>query len=358
MKSKGITFFLSLALCPPTMSFADDKALQACVEIYKNSTRDYSQTQQTSVELARSFSSFCEKDGSVNTSATGIGLDAIVSSIPFKFSLSSTSSQQKMTEFCKIGSTQFDSWNSGSVSTSTVVTGALSNFNNCVQLANSGLQLSVSINQPDTLVVNGYATAGYSGSISSVAYDVGPMSCVSSDFNASHREQTIHGAVHLSTQQPFAITCTKKAQPAADKSTTYYPRTNLTIAAGAVPALAIVFPSDSLNGYELASQAQLAVSRAAADVKQAKADTASQMQLAADLQRRLNGVSATIVTHQFGSGMPWGCGPYGSDWGRGVHEEAQRTCGSSPIVFGNNEVRSGGTCGYGTWAYACINIPQ
>lgn len=354
---KLFTSLVCVMLCFPTMSFADDKALQACVEIYKNSTRDYSAAQQTNIELARSYSSFCEKDGSVNTSSTGIGLDAIVQSIPFKFSLNNNSSQQKLTEFCKVGSSQFDSWNLGSSSSSTVVTGALSNFNNCIQLANSGLQLSVSINQPGTLTVSGYSTATYSGFISSVAYDNTQMSCSSSDFNPLRKVQILNGPVHLSTKEPFAFTCTKKPQSTSDKKATYYPRTTLTIAAGAVPPLAIVFPSDSLNGYELSSQARQAVDQAASDVNQAKSDAATQKQLADTLQHRLTGVTATVFVHEVGDGTPWGCGPYGRDWARGVHEEAARACGSNPVIFQSTDMRAGGTCGYGATSFACVVVP-
>lgn len=357
MKAFRVAFPIILSVISP-IAQADDAALKACVEIYKNATRDYSQEQQESVELARSFSSFCQKDGSVSSSASGIGLDAIVNSIPFKFSVTSNSSQQKLTEFCKIGSTQFDTWNKKSVATSTVVTGALSNFNGCIQLANSGLQLSVSINQPDILVVSGFANATYNGDISSVAYDIKLMSCSSADFNAQHKVQVLNGPVRLRTSLPFAITCTKKQQVSLDKKTTYYPRTTLTIAAGAQSPLAIAFPSDSLNGYELASEARLAVDRAATSLNEGDARAAAQKQLADALQNRLNGVSARIVTHEFGSGTLWGCGPYGGDWGRALNEEAQRTCGASRYVTGSANVRPGGTCGYGSNGFTCIDVPQ
>jgi hypothetical protein len=166
MTRHSVALLASVAVAIPNVCFAQGNALRACVDIYKGSTRDYSQAQQTNIELARSYSSFCKKDGSVNTSATGVGLEAIVEEIPFKFSFSNSSSQQKMEEFCKVGSSQYESWNSGSSASSTVVTDALSNFNSCVQLANSGLQLDVSINQPNTLVINGSASAAYSGFIS------------------------------------------------------------------------------------------------------------------------------------------------------------------------------------------------
>jgi hypothetical protein len=301
----------------------------------------------------------------VNASANSIGLDAIVESIPFSFSANSTTSQQKLTEFCKVGASQFDSWNSGGIATSTVVTDALSNFNNCVQLANSGLQLTVSMNQPDTLVVSGVASAAYSGEISSVAYDDQLMSCNSADFNLRHDPKTLHGPVHLKTSPPFSITCTKKPQRSLDQKSSYYPRTTLTIAAGAVNPLAIVFPSDTLYGYELASQARLAVSTATQKMNDAESSATTQKQRADTLQdsvnslkNRLNGVSVSVVTHELGSGTAWGCGPYGSDWSRGLREEAQRVCGGNNFVLGSNNVRGGGACGYGSIGFACIIVPQ
>ena len=224
----------------PVAAFADDAALQACTEVYKNSTNNLSQGQHTNVELARSFSSFCKSDGSVNTSASGVGLDAVVNSIPFSFSANSTTSSQRLTEFCKVGQTQYASWNSGSFASSSVVTEALSNFNSCVQLASSGLQLRVAINQPDSLTVSGFASPGYSGYLTSVAYDDQNMTCTSSNFEQGPQPQVLHGALNLKIGDPFAIVCIKKSQASQDGGSRYYPRTTLTLTASAVSPLAMV----------------------------------------------------------------------------------------------------------------------
>ena len=312
MRCIAITILTCVILSTAT-ALADSTALQACVDIYQNSTRDFSQADQTNIQLAHSFSSFCKKDGSVSTSATGVGLDAIVESIPFKFSLTSNTSDQKLSEFCRQGASEYDSWSSSSFASSTVVTSALANFNSCVQLATSGLQLVVAINQPVSLVVSGSSSAGYNGSITSIDYDSDLMTCRSADFNRLHKVETLHGPVHLSTAQPFSITCDKKGQVSADKKSTFYPRATLTIAAGAVSPLAVAFPSETLNGFELASQAQATVSQATAALAQANNTVDLERRAAVGLQQRLNNVSGQIVLHAFGSGTQWGCGP-GGDW--------------------------------------------
>ena len=345
---------LTFAAAFPCICFSQDDALQACVDIYKNSTRDYSQSQQTNIELARSFNSFCKKDGSVNTSATGVGLDAVIQSIPFKFAFNNTNSQQKMEEFCKVGSSQYDSWNLGSASSSTVNTDSLSNFNNCIALANSGLHIKVAISQPNTLVVSGYASGGYSGFINTVAYDGSAMSCRSSDFNPSHKPAPINGPVHLSTQNPFAITCTKTPQ-AQSNGAIFYQRATLTIAAGAVSPLAIVFPSDTLNGYELASQAAVAVSQAASQVTQAQTAAATQKQIADSLQNRINGTTVSVYARDL---VLDNCFGTGANWGAGFGQEVANTCGSRPHATATSHLRPGGTCGQAAVAYACVNIPQ
>lgn len=341
----------------PSVSIASDAAVQSCVDVYKNSTRNMSLSQQNNVELARSFSSFCKKDGSTNSSANGVGLDAVIESIPFKFSADSKNSSDKLVEFCRIGQSQFDSWSSSIFASSTVANEALSNFNNCIQLSNSGLQLSFVINQPNSLVVSGFPNAGYSGFFTSVAYDNQTMKCSSSDFNSQHQAKEINGSVHLKINEPFAITCIKEPQLANDGHTKYYPRTTLTLTAGAVSPLAIVFPSDTLGGYELASQAALAVAQATNEVSVAKSEADNQKQLVNSLQHRISGVTTSITTHELGSGTAWGCGPYGSDWGRALTEEAQRICGANKFVIGSNNVRTGGQCGFGSIGFACVFVP-
>jgi opacity protein-like surface antigen len=347
---------IALLACPMLSPAAFADAVQACTDIYKNATHDFSQVDITNTELARSFDSFCESDGSVSTKATGIGLEAVVKSIPFKFSFSSTSDDQKLTEFCKVGKTQHDTWNSSHTISSTVVAAALSNFNSCIQLANSGLQLAVAINPPASLVVSGSPSNGYAGFLSSIAYDETEMTCVSADFG-NGKSQKYHGPVHLSAAKSFALTCTKTKSVSKDGQSTYFPRTNLTIAATGVSPLAIVFPSDTLNGYELASQAQASVAQAATAYTKANADLIAEHKTSETLRQRLGGVSSTIVVHSFGSGFPWGCGPSNGDWGGDIQKEAAAACGANKYTVASSEVRSGGHCGYGVIGYACTIVP-
>ncbi|WP_423395003.1 hypothetical protein [Burkholderia sp. LMG 21824] len=352
MIPRHVFLWTVIAAVVPQICSAQDDGLNACVEIYKNSTRDYSQAQQTNIELARSFNSFCKKDGTVNTSAAGVGLDAIVNSIPFKFSFSDSTNEQKMEEFCKVGASQYDSWNLNSSASSTVVTDALSNFNSCVDLAKAGLQLKVRLNQPDTLVVSGVASPAYTGFINSVAYDNTTMTCSSADFNDAHKPVTLRGPVHLSTKVPFSITCVKTKQRVG--GATFYQRTTLTIAASALSPLAIVFPSDTLNGYELASQASLAVSQAASEVAVAQAATAAQKQATDKLQNRLDGVTVSVYARDLEAHNCFGTG---ANWGKGLDQEVANTCGSRPHATATDSLRGGGKCGYAAVAYACVNIP-
>jgi hypothetical protein len=335
-------------------------ALRACTEIYKNSTYNYSDTQQKNIELARSFNSFCKKDGSVSTSATSVGLSAIIYSIPFSFSYGSNTDSQRMEEFCKQGSTQYDSWSANSQNDSTVSVEALANFNSCVALANQGLSFNTSILQPATLVVSGSASATYrNGFLSAIQYDPTTMTCVSADFSRNNVSVPYQGAVHLSTNQPFTITCTKKPQPAADGHSTFYPRATLTISAGGLAPLAIVFPSDTLNGYELASQAKIAVAKAGGDLAIANNNLAASQNLATTLQNRLNGVSVQVTSHLMGDNASFGC--WGS-FGPRMQQEEAATCngpGARIVTNSNNgDIHSGGACGYAALAYACLRIPQ
>ena len=338
-------------------SFAQvSEALRACTEIYKGSTHNYTESQRQDVELSRSFSSFCKKDGSVSTSATGLGLTAIISSIPFKFSGEHTSDEAKMEEFCQQGSTQFDAWSSGSANDTVVNTEALANFNACLSLANSGLSFSSSIIQPATLVVTGSASATFRSPLTSVAYDPSTMTCTSADFDPHHRSLTYHGSLHLPTDRPFTFTCIKKMKTAADGRSTFYPRTAVTITAGGVPPLAIAFPSEGLNGYELASQAKLAVEKAVGDLAITKAALAVQQQRADSLQSRLNGVTVNLYARAYGDKAGWGCG---GDFNAHLQAEQAANCtGGSKLITADGPTWAGDSCGYHSIAYACLNVPK
>ena len=163
---------------------------------------------------------------------------------------------------------------------------------------------------------------------------------------------TLKGPVHLGTKVPFAITCIKKRQRVG--SATFYQRTTLTIAASGASPLAIVFPSDTLNGYELASQASLAVSQAASDVNVAQAATAAEKQIADQLQNRLNGVTVSVYARDLEAHNCFGTG---SQWGNGFDREVSNTCGSRPSAKAVDNLHPGGTCGQAAVAFACANIP-
>ena len=133
----------------------------------------------------------------------------------------------------------------------------------------------------------------------------------------------------------------------------FYQRTTLTIAAGAVSPLAIVFPSDTLNGFELASQASQAVAQAVADLNLAQAATAAQKQRADTLQNRIDGISVEVHAYDLVRNSCFGTG---GDWGRGFGTVVAQTCGNR-IHNSASQLVGGGACGIGAVALACVNIP-
>lgn len=333
-----------------------DARASECAAVYANSTRNVTEAYRQQTELSYFFSLHCSKSGEINQSSLGIGLEATVKQIPYKFSLTSTDAKTKMEEFCKAGAQQNFFSSTATDVRSEVVVAALRSFNECIALERRGLRLTHQEQAPRSVLIFAELTNAYtSASLDTITYDPKLVSCRSTGFSRDGSAMPLDGSKALKITQNFTITCTRKGKPLP--KSTVYPRTTIGVSTSLGP-YTVDLIEDELYGFELASQAKALNRSAIADRDQSAMEAAASKEVANQLQARLNNVGVEIHTVSTGE--------YDPDTTRfyqprlycdsKVDAHAAAICGPSRQV---KLVPVGGyslnKCGYQHYIFACIS---
>lgn len=327
-----------------------------CAAVYSNATRNITSIQKQQTELSYYFSRHCQKSGEVNNSSFSLGIEAVVKQIPFTFSANSNDSKSKMEEFCKIGSQQ----NYFSVTSSDfrdeVVSASLNSFNQCIALENRGIRLTHQEQAPQSVLVYGELTQNFiNASLDAVAYDPNALTCKSTGFSNDGSAISIDGSKSLKITKNFTITCTRKAKIDGQKA--FYPRAVVGLSTSLGP-YTVELIEDQLFGFTLASQAKANYDKAVAQRDYNLNEALGAKAAAAQLQNRLNNVSAESFTVSYGeydrpSTQYFGPRLY---CGTDIQAHANATCGPNRVAFLKLLGSYGGNkCGYGHYTFSCVS---
>ena len=327
-----------------------------CAAVYSNATRNITYIQKQQTELSYYFTRHCQKSGEVNNSSFSLGIDAVVKQIPFSFSANNSDSKSKMEEFCKTGSQQNYFSASSSDFRDEVVSASLNSFNQCIALENRGLRVTHQEQAPQSVLIYGELTNNFTAaSLDAVAYDSAAMSCKSTGFSSDGSAITIDGSKSLKITKNFTVTCTRKAK--VDGQNTYYPRAVVGMSTSLGP-YTVELIEDKLFGFTLASQAKANYDKAIAQRDYNLNEALGAKGVAAQLQNRLNGVSAESFTVSYGeydrpSTQYFGPRLY---CGTDIQAHANATCGPNRIAFLKFLGSYGGNkCGYGHYTFSCVS---
>ncbi len=327
-----------------------------CAAVYSNATRNITSIQKQQTELSYYFSRHCQKSGEVNQSSFSLGIEAVVKQIPFTFSASNADSKSKMEEFCKTGSQQNYFSASSTDFRDEVVAASLNSFNQCIALENRGLRFTHQEQAPQSVLIFGELTQNFiSASLDAVAYDPTAVTCKSTGFNADGTAVTLDGSKSLKISKNFTVTCTRKPKVEAQK--TFYPRAVIGLSTSLGP-YTVELIEDQLFGFTLASQARANYDKALAQRDYNLNEALGAKAVAAQLQNRLNNVTAEAFTVSYGeydrpSTQYFAPRLY---CGTDIQAHANSVCGANrtAIVKGLGSY-GGNKCGYGHYVFACLS---
>lgn len=150
-------------------------AQNVCTGLLSYTGRDFNTSARENSVAASVYSEHCQGNSARKDASTSVGIDAIVKAIPVKFRYGGSSSEEKLNNFCKIYDQRRAEFSSERIDSSTVVTGALTAFNDCVGLAARDIYFSPSIGK--TLIVVDIKRGGEPASITGIQYDSNLLSC-------------------------------------------------------------------------------------------------------------------------------------------------------------------------------------
>ena len=332
-----------------------------CTAVYQNATKNVTDIRRTQTELSYYFNKYCQRNGELNTQATSIGLDVVVSGIPFSFTGSNQSSSQKLEEFCKIGAGSNFFTSSATDYKEEIIVAALNSFNQCIASESRGLRLSYLEQNPESVLIFGEFTNGFTkASLDAIVYNQNSVACESTGFTSDGKAIKLLGDKSYEITKNFTITCKRKSS--GTEALRFYPRTTIGISTSLGP-MTIDLTQDRLFGYALASKAKEKIDLLKAQKDLVSKELENQKTATLNLQNRLNSVSVELGTVSNGEYdvpstqffQPRLYCP-GNEPSADPSLYAKNQCGPNrQMVIKGVGSHGGNKCGYNHYVYACIN---
>lgn len=222
-----------------------------CSDVYASATRNILSNDKEASELSYSFNRLCKKDGSVKSESTKAEIEAVIDKVPWKFGFNSASAEQKTSEFCKAGEKLITSWEKESLYSSTVVTQALVNFNECRALELQGLRITHHVAEPWTVTIYGDLSRSIVASIDTISTN--NLNCSSTSFSKKKVKEIVDGSKKIDLKGNFVISCARTS--ITNKGEAHYPRAGITLGTS-VGLYTVVVPDETLSGFDLASESK------------------------------------------------------------------------------------------------------
>ena len=330
-------------------------AQSECSSVYANATRNIAFSQRQSAELSYYFNKHCQKNGEVNNSSLGVGIDAIVEGIPFSFSGNSNNSSEKLEEFCKAGVQQNYSQNTSTDFRNEVVVAALSSFNQCLALQNRGLRLTHLEQPPRSVLIYGELTnTTTKASLDAISFDAKRVSCRSTSFNSDGKAIQVDGSKSLPIKKNFTIECVRNAT--VDAGNSFYPRSVIGVSTSLGP-YSIELVEDQLYGFATANQAKINHDKVLRERDVALQQKSAAEGNAAALQQRLNSPAVELRTLSMGEYDPPTTQYFKPRFycGTNIQAEAAKMCGGRRTFVRNVGAHGGNKCGYNHYVVACLS---
>jgi hypothetical protein len=261
---KVVLRLAALYLCSNIGFAYADEGFDACVSVYRDSTRNLNQSFKEQSEIQTYFNQHCEKNGEIKTSSAGLNLEAVVYAIPFKFGASSNSAKEKMQEFCKTASSYEFNQSAEFQSSNQVVVDALSNFNQCLAIAGQNLIITHTLQHPESVTISGrWKTAVTKGvKLNQVLYDNSKLQCTSTTLTKDGKVVKVNDQRSWEIPEGFSLSCVRKSKISGGAAVFERATIGLSTTLG---DYSFVLQADKLNDFTLSSQAEASYNQLKSD---------------------------------------------------------------------------------------------
>ncbi|MBM3114903.1 hypothetical protein [Jeongeupia naejangsanensis] len=256
--------FITLFLLIPA-SFFGRYALadpaDPCLVAYKDQLSNIDINIQKLAIKNQYFNKFCKSDGSINESDTGLGVAAIVASVPISAQFAFSSKDQTVSQFCSDTAKSSDVYSYKDTYTKTSMDYAQKNFNQCLEISKQNLVVTYTYTPPNVLTIIGRNNNGYMEvQVDDIEFDKSKLKCTTPRAYLWPKELEPKSAV-VKFDRDFSINCVRV--PDSPSGGSYSAATLvLTIGrAGVSTPYEIYLPQDKYLGPALQSTAKTEIDR-------------------------------------------------------------------------------------------------
>jgi hypothetical protein len=211
-----------------TASGAAAFAQGVCEPVLKYASYNYSTESQKNTAFKKTYDSYCRGDKTVDTSSLNIGINAVVEEIPIGFDLGSGSSQQKLSNFCKVFSEELKNNADKYVDTQLVSVEAVDAWRACVQLYGEGVEFEPMVNTTQAAIKISKKTAD-PVDIEGIQYNENSLKCTvpNSDTSDKRAVASIDTTKRLLDGSSWSIRCDRV--PVSTQNEMKYLEADLTV---------------------------------------------------------------------------------------------------------------------------------
>jgi hypothetical protein len=346
----GRTFFAAATIL---LAGVPSGAYATCEDVYRDSVKDHVVYDNDWSALNTIFDRECTKTGSKSATSFDSSMGLMIDELPINMTGNGKTSDEKVSNFCKLYvGMRFDKSHL-SVVTDTVRVEALDRFNTCKAAERDGIDISHKFADPAAIDVNFDFTKG------TTVLNVDSVLSTNLECRANAvTPKTLDKFTHFSWKTNFAIACTRFGGNGKDGNI-QYPPASLAIATN-YGSYAISMPSDTLYNHQLASEAVAKINSLTATLSGVVDALGVANKEKADLSAFKDSVSRlrievhSVITgnpHPGGGGQLFGCGTSSAVMTASLCPNAKFS--SVDLISGG---APGGQCGYNRFAVTCINF--
>lgn len=334
-------------------------AIANCEAVYQSATRDLVIDKDDRSSLHTIFDQYCDTRGNTRSRSAGVGIEAVIKSIPVSFTGNYSDAETGMSNFCRNYQEVRFSTESRHITRNTVVTDALRYYNECQIITSRGVTIThIEAGEGDIIFNFNFRDRETRFQIQGVS--AGPnVSCGSTSIFRDGNWRTVNRQTRSDIVNNSSLSCTRT--PIRQAENTIYPVSWIGIATNLGSYTVKLQPNTIIGGQSAAAlHDQVTALSQASD----RANTAIARQqaeigaLTAALERIRSGTRFTTFkfwTGEYGGTTPEGGDRYDPRNFPDPEAIGRRYC-PAPGIMTVTQVRviGGGCCGYAWYTGTCV----
>lgn len=348
---------LSIVAFIPVLALAQEG--DNCSAVYQTATRNLNINENSYSSLNTVFDAYCSASGEKKSKNKTIGVDAIISQIPIKFSGTSGSAEERFNNFCSTYKDVRFTTSASSSYSNQVVVDALRAFNQCEEILRRNINIIYASPNDLSSVFSFQFGTNTSYELQGVTTDKG-LSC--SVVDEDKKSIPANKDSYLTFKRNFTVSCEREGSPKASGGT-YYPRTGVVFGSNHGP-YSMMFPAQEIEDVEFATaleQRMKAIENHVSAIKESTDQSIKTLQFEDTKNAQIvtnlkSNMSVKTLPVMYGQSNPVPSTFFHIPCNQDLNAWVQSQCPKQKTHLQHIWTTAGGQCGYGYFVATCTSI--